>query len=307
MAEFAADISVFKNLERDIKLALEAGDLFEVRRLREELLKYFRTLTTKLDKKDRAQKLIKQGIRNLKELLEETNPNQLRIVPTPDPVPAIGSASYPDVCVICQDPIIGQGCRVNCDAGHIFHCGCINDWRNTPAGNEYQDTDWQNGCPLCRQKISQMYRVNIPEGFTTGFGRRRSNFGKMTPNVVKLPKNVGTNLTELKGYNAKGSFGGIVVVSLNNKIIRARISRILPTTKRWGPGTFRTSIGGVQYQFKSKGPGTFVTLRLLKTSKKSKTRKTSKKVTTKRIKRRSTTNNYSLKTIDSLIKMINKM
>jgi hypothetical protein len=23
-----------------------------------------------------------------------------------------------------------------------------------------------------------MYQVNIPEGFTTGFGRRRSNFGK---------------------------------------------------------------------------------------------------------------------------------
>jgi hypothetical protein len=104
----------------------------------------------------------------------------------------------------------------------------------------------------------------------------------MPPNVVKLPKNIGKNLKELKGYNAKGSFGGTVVVSLNRKIIRARISRISPKNKRWGPGTFRTSIGGVQYQFKSKGPGTFVTIRLLKTSKKSKTRKTSKKVTTRR-------------------------
>jgi len=174
MAEFAADISVFKNLERDIKLALEAGDLFEVRRLREEMLEYFLTLRSKLNKKDRAQKLIKQGIRNLRELLKESNPSQLRIVPAPDPVPEIGSASYPDVCIICHDPVIGKGCRVNCNAGHIYHCGCINDWRNTPAGNEYHDTDWQNGCPLCRQKIDSMYHVNIPEGFTTGFGRKRT-------------------------------------------------------------------------------------------------------------------------------------
>ena len=101
----------------------------------------------------------------------------------------------------------------------------------------------------------------------------------MPPKIIKLPKNIGTNLKELKGYNAKGSFGGTVVVSLNRKIIRARISRISPTNKRWGPGTFRTSIGGVEYQFKSKGPGTFVTLKLLKTSK---TSKKSKKVTTRR-------------------------
>jgi hypothetical protein len=59
MAEFAADISVFKNLERDIKLALEAGDLFEVRRLREEMLKYFLTLRTKLDKKRSCSKINK--------------------------------------------------------------------------------------------------------------------------------------------------------------------------------------------------------------------------------------------------------
>ena len=178
MAEFVAGVNVARNLERDIRVALEADDRFEVRRLREELLKYFRTLRSQLNKKDPAQKILKQHIRTIKELLEETNPNQLQIVPAPDPVPEIKRSSYPDKCMICHDQVVGQGCRVNCDAGHIYHCGCINDWRNTPAGNEYVDTDWQNGCPLCRQKISQMYHVNIPEGFTTEFGKRikrRSN------------------------------------------------------------------------------------------------------------------------------------
>jgi len=108
----------------------------------------------------------------------QRNPNQLQVVPTPDPVPPIGSASYPDVCVICQEPVVGEGCRVNCPAGHIYHCECINTWRNTRATNTYYNTHWQDGCPYCRAPISSMYHVYIPEGFTTGFGRRRSNFGK---------------------------------------------------------------------------------------------------------------------------------
>lgn len=101
----------------------------------------------------------------------------------------------------------------------------------------------------------------------------------MPAKKTKLPKNFGTKPKTLKGYNAKASFGGTVVVSLNRKIIHARIARISPKNKRWGPGTFKTTIKGVKYQFKSKGPGTYVTLRLLKTSKKS---KKSKKVTTRR-------------------------
>jgi len=118
----------------------------------------------------------------------QRNPNQLQVVPTPDPVPPIGSASYPDVCVICQEPVVGEGCRVNCPAGHIYHCDCINEWRNSRATNTYYDTHWQNGCPYCRAPISSMYHVNIPEGFTTGFGRRRSNFGKKRRSTTTYSK-----------------------------------------------------------------------------------------------------------------------
>jgi hypothetical protein len=118
--------------------------------------------------------MLEQYINDLREIINDVNPVQLQVVPAPNPVPEIMSRSYPDnKCNICLEPVVGQGCRVNCPAGHIYHCECINEWRNTRAGNEFYDTHWQNGCPYCRAPISQMYQVNIPEGFTTGFGRRR--------------------------------------------------------------------------------------------------------------------------------------
>ena len=105
-----------------------------------------------------------------------TNSTQFQLVPAPNPVPAIGSSSYDseEGCRICYDTVVGEGCRVNCPAGHIYHCRCINGWINSPA----QTRTRQKTCPYCRAPITQMYHVNIPEGFTTGFGKRikrRSN------------------------------------------------------------------------------------------------------------------------------------
>jgi len=172
------DIEVINQLLTGINAAVMAQDRAEARRLREQLLNFYITLTTRFSPTDPAQEMLQQYISDLREILNEVNPSQLQVVPTPNPVPAIGSASYPDMCVICQEPVVGEGCRVNCPAGHIYHCDCINGYRNSRAGNEFYDSGFHNDCPYCRQPISQMYRVNIPEGFTTGFGRRRSNFGK---------------------------------------------------------------------------------------------------------------------------------
>jgi hypothetical protein len=172
------EIEVINQLQNSINDAVMAQDRGEARRLREQLLNFYITLRTRFSPTDPAQEMLEQYINDLREILNEINPSQLKVVPTPDPVPAIGSASYPDMCVICQEPVVGEGCRVNCPAGHIYHCDCINGYRNSRAGNEFYDSGFHNDCPYCRQPISQMYRVNIPEGFTTGFGRRRSNFGK---------------------------------------------------------------------------------------------------------------------------------
>lgn len=82
----------------------------------------------------------------------------IKVVPAPNPVPAITSASYPGECAICLVSVVGEGCRLT-KCGHIFHCGCINEWNKN--------------CPICRGPTNSMYKVDIPEGFTTGFGKRR--------------------------------------------------------------------------------------------------------------------------------------
>jgi len=168
------DIEVINQLLTGINDAVMAQDRVEARRLREQLLNFYITLRTRFSPTDPAQEMLEQYISDLREILNEINPSQLQVVPAPNPIPAIGSASYPDMCVICQEPVVGEGCRVNCPAGHIYHCDCINGYRNSRAGNEFYDSGFHNDCPYCRQPISQMYHVNIPEGFKTGFGRKRT-------------------------------------------------------------------------------------------------------------------------------------
>ena len=118
------------------------------------------------------------------------NPNQLQLVDPPEPVPPIKRASYPGQCMICLDEVEGQGCRVNCPAGHVFHCDCINQWRNTRQTNPYLEHGWQNGCPICRADITQMYHVEItPEiQSETAFGKKRITVREITKMIKYLNK-----------------------------------------------------------------------------------------------------------------------
>jgi hypothetical protein len=43
------------------------------------------------------------------------------------------------------------------------------------ASNEILSERYNDTCPLCRDKITQMYHVDIPEGFKPAFGKRRGN------------------------------------------------------------------------------------------------------------------------------------
>jgi len=158
-----------------VRLAQNASRT-ETRPLEQELLNIYTLIRDRVDPRDTVSPgILDRYINQLKESLNESNPSQLQVVPAPDPVPAIMSKSYPDnKCNICLEPVIGEGCRVNCPAGHIYHCDCINEWRNTRAGNEYYDKGWQNGCPLCRVPIDSMYYITIPKDFkTTEFGKKR--------------------------------------------------------------------------------------------------------------------------------------
>jgi hypothetical protein len=173
-----------RRIDRLIDVARRFGHDDEVRRLNQELLNLLVEYRNSLAPGEEPFPGLDEYIEGMSsEPLQ--NPNQLRVIPAPNPVPAIRSSSYPDVCVICQEPVVGEGCRVNCPAGHIYHCVCINGWRNSKHTNTYYDTNWHDECPLCRAPIDSMYHVDIPEGFTTGFGRRRktTGFGKLSSRI----------------------------------------------------------------------------------------------------------------------------
>ena len=70
-----------------------------------------------------------------------------------------------------SDPTESGGlCRVNCAVGHIFHCDCINGYRNTRTVY-----GWNNNCPVCRTEIDQyvQFPANRNSELPTEFGRKR--------------------------------------------------------------------------------------------------------------------------------------
>ena len=88
------------------------------------------------------------------------------------------------MCVICQEGINDQDlCRVNCSVGHIFHCSCINQWRNTRT-----DFGWNNNCPSCREPINSFVNVtpDILPRLPTEFGKKR----KIKNNINLIKKEI---------------------------------------------------------------------------------------------------------------------
>lgn len=101
----------------------------------------------------------------------DQNPDQLINNPALATTEVTGR-SWPGECRICFDSDLLDGyCRVNCNAGHIFHCSCINQWRNTRLVNSFHQHGWHNECPLCRQIISEIANIEVPPG--TAFGKHR--------------------------------------------------------------------------------------------------------------------------------------
>lgn len=91
------------------------------------------------------------------------------------------------------------------------------------------------------------------------FGKKVVKRAKKT---LKLPNNKRGSKT-LKGYNTSG-LGATVAVKINGKTKQYRLMRFSVKGKKRGPGKFKVKIGKKYYSFKSKGPGTRVTLRQMK-------------------------------------------
>jgi hypothetical protein len=102
----------------------------------------------------------------------EHTPRPLQMVEDPEILnKPLTSYVWPGMCQICLDSDTAGLCRVNCDAGHIFHCDCIRQYRDT-----YTAYGWNNKCPVCRTFISSMVSVtpNVAQNLPTSFGKRHS-------------------------------------------------------------------------------------------------------------------------------------
>ncbi len=133
---------------------------------------------------------------------ESKNPKQLKMLEVGDEgffalkyIP-LTSASYPGECMICSDNIYAGGfCRVNCQAGHVFHCECINQWRNTRQVNPYfERDDWQDNCPICRGAIDKIVKIKMPKRLLP----LKSEFGKKQGSELKVINMEIKYLTKLK-------------------------------------------------------------------------------------------------------------
>ena len=95
---------------------------------------------------------------------------------------------WPGKCQICLEPETSDLCRVNCDIGHIFHCDCINGFRDT-----YTIYGWNNKCPICRTPIDKMVKVtsNVAQNLPTSFGKAKRRSKNLTlKQINKLIKSI---------------------------------------------------------------------------------------------------------------------
>jgi len=123
---------------------------------------------------------------NLGQSANAVNPDPLQVVNNQELLNRpITSYNWPGMCQICQMGNVDEPlCRVDCKQrdnrgvlvpiGHVFHCECINAYRNTRT--EY---GWNNKCPICVQRgdpvITSM--VNLTpvriEHLPSSFGKKQ--------------------------------------------------------------------------------------------------------------------------------------
>jgi len=108
---------------------------------------------------------------------ETENPNPLQYVN--DQIllaKPLTSYVWPGMCQICFTDDREGLCRVNCEVGHVFHCDCVNSWRNTRKTNTYYNYGWHDDCPVCHEAIESMVMVTpgVAEKLPSSFGRSKN-------------------------------------------------------------------------------------------------------------------------------------
>jgi hypothetical protein len=81
-------------------------------------------------------------------------------------------------CVICMENTPQSWCRVNCPAGHVFHCACIKEYTNTlrntgVTGYFYEEGNFNKQCPLCGLEFTQLSELPDPKSLINRFGKKK--------------------------------------------------------------------------------------------------------------------------------------
>jgi ankyrin repeat protein len=111
----------------------------------------------------------------------QLNPEPLKVVELPY-IEKVKSFAWPGMCQICTDSDPVNLCLIDCDVGHIFHCDCINTWRNTKTAY-----GWNNKCPVCRNNpISTIAHITPEITLPSSFGKK--SIKKLNSDIAFLLK-----------------------------------------------------------------------------------------------------------------------
>jgi hypothetical protein len=105
--------------------------------------------------------------------LNQDNPNP------PQRVPYAPPHHFDGKCYICfedYDPLQDY-CKVNCPAGHTFHCDCISEYFNhkknrAVVGYFYRENDFNDQCPMCQHKVTTISKLPHSLAMINKFGKK---------------------------------------------------------------------------------------------------------------------------------------
>jgi len=110
------------------------------------------------------------------------NPNPIKIVKDPDLLnKEITSYAWPGMCPVCLEKDHSDLCRVNCSVGHILHCKCLEEHRDS-----FTEYGWNNKCPVCNEPINLAVHVPPETKLPTEFGKRKNLLKKVDAEIKYL-------------------------------------------------------------------------------------------------------------------------
>jgi hypothetical protein len=113
---------------------------------------------------------------------EIINTNNEQNLNPPQRVPYQEPHHFDGMCNICFDSFdpLRDYCKVNCPAGHTFHCDCISEYFNHKknrgvVGYFHEFNDFNDQCPMCKQQVTTISKLPSPLVMINKFGKKRKN------------------------------------------------------------------------------------------------------------------------------------